>query len=125
MVNGDTRLRAAILRQNIREIDDKVHAILAEQRLFRRYKFDLDVQDIQLTALREERAELVDQLKKTSTSVRIKRDRSAGLRSWLVLPYALGALAIQAVRPRQRRPRAVDSVDVPVPMKPSPGHSAS
>ena|ERR1035437_9554 len=124
MIDGDSRLKAAILRQSIREIDAKVQAILAEQRLFRRYKFDLDVQEIHLSALRVERADLIDQLQHTRSSAAGKRRRSGGFRSWLVVPFALGALAIQAVQPRQRRPRVAYSPNATLSLKPARGHSA-
>lgn len=125
MVDRDSRLKAAILRQNVREIDAKVQAIHAEQRLFRRYKFDLDVQEIQLSALRDERADLVGQLQSTRWSAAGNRDRSSGLRSWLVLPFALGALAIQAVHPKRRRLRGAYPPNSTLSLKPARGQSAS
>src|SRR4051794_1854619 len=102
MVDGDSRLQAAVIRQNLREIDEKVRAISAEQRLYRRYNFDLNVQDTALSALRVERAELVARLRATRGSSRARREGKVGLRPWLVLPFALGALAVKALQPKQR-----------------------
>jgi hypothetical protein len=124
MADGESRLRAAVIRRNLREIDAKVRAIHAEQRLYRRYNFGLDVQEIALSALRVERAELVDQLRVARSSPAGNRERSAGIRPWLVLPFALGALAIQALQPKRRPSRTVSSPRATALASPSVGPSA-
>ena len=106
MVDDDNRLKAARLRQNLREIDARVAEIRADQRLFRRFKFGSDVQDIELTGLRANRADLVDQLHDLRSGSGSGNSRLLGIRSWLLLPIALGAEALRAIQPSGRRTRA-------------------
>jgi hypothetical protein len=97
------------LRQRVREIEQQVRRIQTEDRLFQRYGFGSDVHDIQLTALRAERRELAIELERLRTALGLGGSDRRALRSWLMLPAALGAVLIAAIRPRRqrRRPRPV------------------
>ena len=105
LVDDDNRLKAAKLRQNLRDIDARVAEIRADQRLFRRFKFGSDVQDIELTGLRADRADLVGRLHALRSGDRPEQSRLPGLRSWLLLPIALGAQAFRAIQPAGRKTR--------------------
>jgi hypothetical protein len=113
MVDDDNRLKAARLRQNLREIDARVAEIRADQRLFRRFKFGSDVQDIELTGLRANRADLVDQLDALRSSSGTGRSRLPGLRSWLLLPIALGAEALREIQPSGQKTRTSRASTLP------------
>jgi hypothetical protein len=106
VVDEDSRLKAAMMRQNLREIDARMAAIQADQRLFRRYRFDSDVQDMELTGLRAERADLVGRLNGIRPASRPNHSRFPGIRSYLLLPIALGVLALRALRPSAQKTRA-------------------
>jgi hypothetical protein len=79
--------------------------IEAEDRLFHRFGFGSEVHDIQLTALRAEKRDLLAQVESMQMQIGVGPSRRGGLRSWLILPAALGAVVFQAIHPRrQRRP---------------------
>ena len=119
LVAEDNRLKAAIFRQTVRDIDLKIAAIHAEQRLFRRYKFGSDFHEIQLNALDAERSDLVRQLGSMQSKGSYPRQQSGGIRSWLLLPIAFGALALQAVQPKRRRSRLRAAFSAPLVLEPS------
>ena len=101
-VAGDDseRLNAARVRSSLRQVEAQIAQIQSEQRLFRRYNFGSEVHRIQLTALNAERAELMARLAKLQPR---RRRRRSGVVSWLLLPPALGALAIGSLFPRRRQ----------------------
>jgi hypothetical protein len=109
MNQEEIRLDVSRVRRRVREIDLQVRQIQAEDRLFHRYGFGSDVHDIQLTALRVERRELDNQLERLQVARGFNPSGGQSLRSWLLLPAALGALLVNAVWPRRqrRRPRPV------------------
>jgi hypothetical protein len=111
----DRRIRAARMRQSVRDIDAQMKRIQTEDRLFQRCGFGSDVHEIQLTALRATKKDLMGQLSQLQRDVpaRPKRARFA---SWLMLPPALGAMLLQALRPSAnrrpiRRPRVAAALD--------------
>jgi hypothetical protein len=101
----EIRLDVSRIRQRVREIDLEVRQIRAEDRLFHRAGFGSDVHDIRLTALRVERRELEQELARLQVARGFVRTSGQGLRSWLILPAALGAMFFQAVFPRRHRRR--------------------
>ena len=124
MVDEDKRLKAAILRQSLREIDARVAAIRADQRLFRRFNFGSDVQDIELSGLRVERADVVGQLEVLGSVGRLDHSKLPGMSSWFLLPIALGAQALRAIlgsgqksRPRQAVPARSNLDQTPHPKR--------
>lgn len=95
----DRRELLARLRTQLRDVDSEIERIEAEERLFRRYRFGSDVHKIQLTALKAQRAEALASLATSGRRVR----RATGLRSWFLLPAAIGALALRTIFPQRRR----------------------
>jgi len=105
VVQNDHRLSLARARQNVRQIDTKIQQIRAEERLFQRFGFGSDVHEIQLTALRAERRDLVNEIEGL-----VRRSSRSGLQrsgviGWLLLPPALWAMFRDAVRRRHHRSR--------------------
>lgn len=94
------RLATARIRSSLRRVDAQIAQIQSEQRLFRRYNFGSEVHRIQLTALNAERADLLASLAKIQPR---RPRRRSGVVSWLLLPPALGALAIGSLFPRRRQ----------------------
>lgn len=105
MVDDDRRLNLSRARQSVRQIDTKIQQIQAEERLFQRFKFGSDVHEIQLMALRTERRELVEEIKGLSRRLALGGAQRPGVFGWLLLPPALWAMLMHAVRPRPRRSR--------------------
>ena len=104
MSNEELRLERARLRTEVRFIDAEIAKIQAENRLFRRCGFGSDVHEIKITALRAERADRLTALEAAQPSPRRRRPTShSGLGSWLVLPAVLGAVVVQAFKPKRRR----------------------
>jgi hypothetical protein len=103
VITSDTRFDLARIRRTLREIDEEMRRIEADDRLFHRYGFGSEVHNIQLTALRAERRDVAAQLVRARQDLGITRSDRLDLRSWLMLPAALGAIALQALRPRRRR----------------------
>lgn len=99
----DVRLTRARLRTEVRSIDAQIGVIEKESRLFRRNGFGSDVHEIQLSALRAERA---DRVRALADSERPQRRRSlgrSGVSSWIVLPAVFGAFLLSSLRPRRRK----------------------
>src|SRR5207253_344757 len=98
----DKRLALSQLRQAVREIDRQIADIRAEDRLFQRYQFGSDLHEIKLTALRAERADLLDR----RAALQRSSNRNLAARptaSWLLFPAILGALVWGAIFPKRRR----------------------
>lgn len=98
----DPRLVQARLRTEVRAIDARLAQIQEENRLFRRYGFGSDVHEIQMSALRAERDDRVEELASAGRARRRSRGRG-GLGSWLVLPAVLGAMVFRLLRGRTER----------------------
>ncbi len=103
MNSKDSSLDVSRIRRSVREIDGQVRRIEAEHRLFQRYGFGSDVHDIQLTALRAEKRDLLVELEHVRVSIGLGPSRRRDFRSWLFVPAALGAVVIQALHPRRQR----------------------
>jgi hypothetical protein len=94
MFDEEPRLVRARLRTDLRRIDARIAAIEDESRRFRRYGFGSDVHDIQLGALRAERAECARALAEAGRPGRRRATGRTGLGSWLVLPAVVGAMLL-------------------------------
>lgn len=103
-MNGrNSGLDISRIRCSVREIDGRVRLIEAEDRLFHRFGFGSEVHDIELTALRSEKRDLLAKLDRAREANGMRPARRPSVRSWLILPAALGAVVLQAFR--RRRPR--------------------
>src|ERR1700674_1314079 len=107
MNSRGTGLDITRIRCSVRAIDGKVRLIEAEDRLFHRYGFGSEVHNSQLTALRAEKRDLLAKLDRAREANGMSKARRPGVRSWLILPAAFGAVVLQAFRPRRprRQPR--------------------
>ena len=102
MNDSASRLDISRIRRSVRDIEMQVRHIEAEDRLFHRYGFGSDVHNIQLTALRAEKQDLLAEMAKLLSDLGRGPTRRGGLRSWLILPAALGAIVFQAIHPRRQ-----------------------
>lgn len=104
MLRGEQQVELATLRMELRAIDGEIAAIREESRRYRQMRFGLDIKEIQLTALQDQRDTCVARIADLQQHLHLNGARRNHPLAWLLLPVALWlhvqkALAVGPAQP--------------------------
>jgi hypothetical protein len=113
MVSGEQRLELAGLRIELRAIDAEIARIRQESRRYRQMNFGLDIKDIQLTALNDQRGACADRAAALELELHLQPRSHFHPLSWLLVPIALWLQLNKGAAPAVVRPAAAPSGNAP------------
>jgi hypothetical protein len=91
MLRGEKQVELATLRMELRSIDAEIAVVRRESRRYREMRFGLDIKEIQLTALQDQRDTCVARIAELQKQLHINGPRRTNPLAWLLLPIALWA----------------------------------
>jgi hypothetical protein len=113
MLRGEKRVELARLRMRMRNIDAEIAALRRESRRYREMRFGLDIKEIQLTALQDQRDACNERIGELLRQLELQRPPRNHPLAWLLLPFALWLPLRQALATRLVEPAPADPDESP------------
>lgn len=107
MLKGEHQVELATLRMRLRAIDAEIAVVREESRRYRQMRFGLDLKEIQLTGLQDQRDACKARLGQLGGRNRGRRTRRDHPLAWLLLPIALLLRARRSLAPMREQPTVV------------------
>ena len=111
MLRGEQQVELATLRLELRAIDGEIAAIREESRRYRQMRFGLDIKEIQLTALHDQRDACAARIAELQQQLHPGGPRRSHPLAWLLLPVAFWVQVQQALATRPEGSKPAPSAD--------------
>lgn len=120
MSGEDRRTEVARIRGRARALQSEIARVKGETRFFLRMGFGRDIKDIQLHALEEEFQQCLTQITTLAPGARVGSPKKTSTASWLLVPLAFFALALEMMQGKRRVARVRSDSERPMPDRVSP-----